>query len=154
MARPFTFGQNLWPHHLPIWSLLIFLSHKERQKKHNYFGRQIYFAAFWHCCCSWLESLGTKLSKPLSQRKQRHGNPPAPHTDRKGARKFFIGKNLEENTGGWAGTFLLTDWGEMQHLLGSLSTVILGRFGSLAAAPAPGARPEPPALQSMGWIAL
>lgn len=98
-------------------------------------GRSI----FWHCCCSWLESLGTKLSLPVSQKKQHQGNLPAPYTDGKGTRKFFIGKNLEENTGEWAETFFLADWREMHHCLCSLSTltarpVTLGCFGSLAPA--------------------
>lgn len=87
------------------------------------------------------ESQGTRLSQPVSRRKQ-HGRAegilPLLTLTRKHTRKFFIGKNLEENTGEWAETFLLTDWREAQPPLCSPSArsqpVTLERFGSLAPA--------------------
>lgn len=73
-------------------------------------------SVFWHCCCSWLESLGTKLSQPVSQKKQHQGNLPAPYTDGKGTRKFFIGKNLKKKYW-WVGRNIFSGWLERNAAL-------------------------------------
>lgn len=126
VARSLTFGHNLWPHHCPSDLFVYFCHMKSIRSITDILGDT-------SCCLLTLLMLSLRqpgnktFSAHVLKKAHNMGGPMETEgillgLTRKGARKVFTGKNLEENTGESAETVLLTDCVAMQHPMRSLST--------------------------------